>query len=65
MCSRLLAETEFRECAYRPRPTQNLAHTVPSNTEPGVLAHLLKYVSGFFQPAEMTALVRPPHRRNR
>lgn len=37
---------------------QDLTHTVPSNTEKNATACLLKNVSGFLQPCEMTALAR-------
>ena len=43
---------------------QNLNHTVASNTEKGATANLLKDVSGYLQPSEMTALVRLSYRPN-
>jgi hypothetical protein len=33
---------------------------VPSNDNPKEVAYLLRDVSGYFQPGEMTALVRSP-----
>lgn len=38
---------------------KDLTHTVESNTEAGVTAYLLKDVSGYLQPSEMTALMGP------
>ncbi len=49
---------------------QELSYHVPSNTEKGVRAYLLKSISGFINPHQLTALVRmgpaqPVWRRSR
>jgi hypothetical protein len=52
-----------RGCApARGAPAQELSYTVPSNTVKGEVAHLLHGVSGFFEPSQMTALVRHTRR---
>lgn len=40
-------------------PLQDLSYSVSSNTEKGKIASLLHNVSGFFNPAEMAALMGP------
>ena len=40
-----------------PPPEQDLDYHVPSNTQKGVRAYLLKKVSGFFEAHQMAALV--------
>lgn len=57
--SKVSCLTALSSCKFLPYPSQNLTHTVPSNTEKNTLAYLLQGVSGFLQPGEMTALVRP------
>ena len=39
-------------------PFQGLEYSVPSNVERGKLAYLLRNVSGFFNPGQMSCLVR-------